>query len=152
MNRYLPVKAADLFFAKVLTAWSINITILAIFGLVLIFVAGVSPLFMLLWFLLCANGLWFNNLIGARWDAQTADINWDTEQKLFKGRYTTLWNFLANILVDLIIVGGVFALYYYFGIGMWGMFFILLIVFTIVNVIVTRSLQLDAERILANIK
>ncbi|MDM5155507.1 ABC transporter permease [Bacillus sp. DX1.1] len=152
VNRYLPVKAADLFFAKVLTAWSINITILAIFGLVLIFVAGVSPLFMLLWFLLCANGLWFNNLIGARWDAQTADINWDTEQKLFKGRYTTLWNFLANILVDLIIVGGVFALYYYFGIGMWGMFFILLIVFTIVNVIVTRSLQLDAERILANIK
>ncbi|MDM5189055.1 ABC transporter permease [Bacillus sp. DX4.1] len=152
VNRYLPVKAADLFFAKVLTAWSINITILAIFGLVLIFVAGVSPLFMLLWFLLCANGLWFNNLIGARWDAQTADINWDTEQKLFKGRYTTLWNFLANILVDLIIVGGVFALYYFFGIGMWGMFFILLIAFTIVNVIVTRSLQLGAERILANIK
>ena len=43
--------------------------------------------------LLSANGLLLINLIGTRWDAQTADIHWDTEQKLFKSRYTTLWNF-----------------------------------------------------------
>ncbi|PDY44200.1 putative ABC transporter permease subunit [Bacillus pseudomycoides] len=152
VNRYLPVKAADIFFAKVFTAWLINITILAVFGLIMTIVAGVSPLFMLLWFLLSANGLWLTNLIGTRWDAQTADIHWDSEQKLFKSRYTTLWNFLANIAMDLVIVGGVVGLYYFFGIGMWGMFSILLIVFTIINVIVTRSLQLGAERILANIK
>ena len=48
---------------------------------------------MVLWFLLSANGLLLINLIGTRWDAQTADIHWDTEQKLFKSRYTTLWNF-----------------------------------------------------------
>lgn len=152
VNRYLPVKAADIFFAKVFTAWLINITILAVFGLIMTIVAGVSPLFMLLWFLLSANGLWLTNLIGTRWDAQTADIHWDSEQKLFKSRYTTLWNFLANIAMDLVIVGVVVGLYYFFGIGMWGMFSILLIVFTIINVIVTRSLQLGAERILANIK
>ena len=34
-------------------------------------VAGVSPVFMMLWFLLSANGLWLTNLIGTRWDAQT---------------------------------------------------------------------------------
>lgn len=68
-------------------------------------VAGISPVFMILWFLLSANGLLLINLIGTRWDAQTADIHWDTEQKLFKSRYTTLWNFLANILIALIIVG-----------------------------------------------
>lgn len=152
VNRYLPVKAADIFFAKVFTAWFINIAILAVFGLIMIVVAGVSPIFMLLWFLLSANGLWLTNIIGARWDAQTADIHWDSEQKLFKSRYTTLWNFLANILMDLLIVGGVCALYFFFGIGMWGMFVILFIVFAIINVIVTRSLQLGAERILANIK
>ncbi|PFK43273.1 ABC transporter permease [Bacillus cereus] len=152
VNRYLPVKASDIFFAKVFTAWFINIAILGVFGLVLIIVAGVSPLFILLWFLLSANGLWLTNLIGVRWDAQTADIHWDSEQKLFKSRYTTLWNFLANIAMDLVIVGGVCGLYFFLEVGMWGMFFILLIVFIIVNVIVTRSLQLGAERILANIK
>ncbi|MCI0765478.1 ABC transporter permease [Bacillus sp. TL12] len=152
VNRYLPVKASDIFFAKVFTAWLINITILAVFGLIMTIVAGVSPLFMLLWFLLSANGLWLTNLIGTRWDAQTADIHWDSEQKLFKSRYTTLWNFLANIAMDLVIVAGVVGLYFFFGIGMWGMFSILLIAFIIINVIVTRSLQLGAERILANIK
>ncbi|WP_459502337.1 putative ABC transporter permease subunit [Bacillus sp. C1] len=152
VNRYLPVKASDLFFAKVFTAWFVNITILAVFGLIMIIVASVSPIFMVLWFLLSANGLWLTNVIGTRWDAQTADIHWDSEQKLFKSRYTTLWNFLANIAMDLVIVAGVVGLYYFFGIGMWGMFFILLVVFTIINVIVTRSLQLGAERILANIK
>ncbi|WJE50863.1 ABC transporter permease [Bacillus cereus] len=152
VNRYLPVKASDIFFAKVFTAWFINITILAVFGLIMIIVAGVSPIFMLLWFLLSANGLWLTNLIGTRWDAQTADIHWDSEQKLFKSRYTTLWNFLANILMDLVIVAGVCGLYFFFEIGMWGMFSILLIAFTIINVIVTRSLQLGAEHILANIK
>ncbi|HDX9579254.1 TPA: ABC transporter permease [Bacillus pseudomycoides] len=152
INRYLPVKAEGIFFAKVFTAWFINTTILAIFGLVLIIVGGVSPIFTLLWFLLCANGLWLNNLIGARWDAQTADIHWDSEQKMFKGRYTTLWNFLANILLVGITVGGVYALFYSLGVGMWGMFLSILVIFTIVNVIVSRSLQLGAERILANIK
>ncbi|EEL50081.1 ABC transporter, permease [Bacillus cereus Rock3-44] len=152
VNRYLPVKASDIFFAKVFTAWFINIAILGVFGLVLIIVAGVSPLFILLWFLLSANGLWLTNLIGVRWDAQTADIHWDSEQKLFKSRYTTLWNFLANIAMDLVIVAGVCGLYFFLEVGMWGMFFILSIAFIIVNVIVTRSLQLGAERILANIK
>ncbi|MBC6971194.1 ABC transporter permease [Bacillus sp. Xin] len=152
VNCYLPVKASDIFFAKVFTAWLINITILAVFGLIMTIVAGVSPLFMLLWFLLSANGLWLTNLIGTRWDAQTADIHWDSEQKLFKSRYTTLWNFLANIAMDLVIVAGVCGLYFFFEIGMWGMFSILLIAFIIINVIVTRSLQLGAERILVNIK
>ena len=152
INRYLPVKAEGIFFAKVFTAWLINTTILAIFGLVLIIVGGVSPVFILLWFLLCANGLWLNNLIGTRWDAQTADIHWDTEQKMFKGRYTTLWNFLVNILLVGLTVGGVCALFFLLGVGMWGMFLSILVVFTIVNVIVSRSLQLGAERILANIK
>ncbi|PEA54744.1 ABC transporter permease [Bacillus pseudomycoides] len=152
INRYLPVKAEGIFFAKVFTGWLINTIILAIFGLVLIIVGGVSPLFMLLWFLLCANGLWLNNLIGTRWDAQTADIHWDSEQKMFKGRYTTLWNFLANILLVALTVGGVCALFFSLGVGMWGMFFSILVIFTIVNVIVSRSLQLGAERILANIK
>lgn len=152
INRYLPVKADGIFFAKVFTAWLINITILAIFGLVLIIIGGVSPVFILLWFLLCANGLWLNNLIGTRWDAQTADIHWDSEQKMFKGRYTTLWNWLVNVLLVGITVGGVCALFFLLGIGMWGMFLSILVVFTIVNVIVSRSLQLGAERILANIK
>ncbi|ENQ3106198.1 ABC-2 type transport system permease protein [Bacillus sp. 491mf] len=152
INRYLPVKAEGVFFAKVFTAWLINTTILAVFGIVLIIVGGVSPMFTLLWFLLCANGLWLNNLIGTRWDAQTADIHWDSEQKMFKGRYTTLWNFFANILLVGITVGGVCALYFSLGLGMWGMFLSILVVFTIVNVIVSRSLQLGAERILANIK
>ncbi|MEH7464501.1 ABC transporter permease [Bacillus thuringiensis] len=152
INRYLPVKAEGIFFAKVFTGWLINTIILAIFGLVLIIVGGVSPVFMLLWFLLCANGLWLNNLIGTRWDAQTADIHWDSEQKMFKGRYTTLWNFLANILLVGLTVGGVCALFFSLGVGMWGMFFCILVIFTIVNVILSRSLQLGAERILANIK
>lgn len=152
INRYLPVKAEGIFFAKVFTAWLINIAILAIFGLVLIIVGGVSSVFILLWFLLCANGLWLINLIGTRWDAQTADIHWDSEQKMFKGRYTTLWNFLVNILLVGITVGGVCALFFLLGVGMWGMFLSILVVFTIVNVIVSRSLQLGAERILANIK
>ncbi|MDC2864114.1 putative ABC transporter permease subunit [Bacillus sp. BP-3] len=152
INRYLPVKAEGIFFAKVFTAWLINTTILAIVGLVLIIVGGVSPVFILLWFLLCANGLWLNNLIGTRWDAQTADIHWDSEQKMFKSRYTTLWNFFVNILLVGITVGGVCALFFSLGVGMWGMFFSILVIFTIVNVIVSRSLQLGAERILANIK
>ncbi|WP_242222482.1 putative ABC transporter permease subunit [Bacillus cereus group sp. BfR-BA-01380] len=152
INRYLPVKAEGIFFAKVFTAWLINTTILAIVGLVLIIVGGVSLVFILLWFLLSANGLWLNNLIGTRWDAQTADIHWDTEQKMFKSRYTTLWNFFVNILLVGITVGGVCALFFSLGVGMWGMFFSILVIFTIVNVIVSRSLQLGAERILANIK
>ncbi|WP_416825849.1 putative ABC transporter permease subunit [Ectobacillus polymachus] len=152
INRYLPVKAEGIFFAKVFTAWLINTAILAIFGLVLIIVGGVSPIFILLWFMLCANGLWLNNLIGTRWDAQTADIHWDSEQKVFKGRYTTLWNFLVNILLVGITVGGVCALFFLLKMGMWGMFLSILVVFTIVNVIVSRSLQHGAERLLANIK
>ncbi|WP_020061124.1 putative ABC transporter permease subunit [Bacillus sp. 123MFChir2] len=152
INRYLPVKEEGIFFAKVFTGWLINTIILAIFGLVLIIVGGVSPVFMLLWFLLCANGLWLNNLIGTRWDAQTADIHWDSEQKMFKGRYTTLWNFLANILLVGLTIGGVCALFFSLGVGMWGMFFSILVIFTIINIVVSRSLQLGAERILANIK
>ncbi|EOW9528534.1 ABC transporter permease [Bacillus cytotoxicus] len=152
VNRYLPVKASDIFLAKVFTAWFVNITILAVFGVVLTIFGGISPLFTLLWILLSANGLWFTNIIGVRWDAQTADIHWDSEQKLFKSRYKTLWNFLANILMDLVIVGGVCALFFYFEVGMWGMFIILFIAFTIMNGIITRSIQLGAERILANIK
>lgn len=97
VNRYLPVKASDIFFAKAITAWLINVIILAVFGITMAVVAGISPVFMILWFLLSANGLLLINLIGTRWDAQTADIHWDTEQKLFKSRYTTLWLSLIHI-------------------------------------------------------
>ncbi|MGE7852313.1 putative ABC transporter permease subunit [Bacillus paramycoides] len=151
VNRYLPVKASDIFFAKTLTAWLINISILAVFGITMAVVAGVSPVFMVLWFLLSANGLLLINLIGTRWDAQTADIHWDTEQKLFKSRYTTLWNFLANILIALIIVAGVSVLYFVLHVGLWVMFIILFILFTIANLILIRILKLGAERILSNI-
>ena len=92
VNRYLPVKASDIF-CESDHAWLINVIILAVFGITMAVVAGISPVFMVLWFLLSANGLLLINLIGTRWDAQTADIHWDTEQKLFKSRYTTLWNF-----------------------------------------------------------
>ncbi|MDM5194398.1 ABC transporter permease [Bacillus hominis] len=151
VNRYLPVKASDIFFAKAITAWLINIIILAVFGITMAVVAKVSPVFMILWFLLSANGLLLINLIGTRWDAQTADIHWDTEQKLFKSRYTTLWNFLANILIALIIVAGVSVLYFVLQVGLWVMFIILFILFTIANLILIRILKLGAERILSNI-
>ncbi|HDX9532655.1 TPA: ABC transporter permease [Bacillus thuringiensis] len=152
VNRYLPVKAADIFFAKAITAWLINVIILAVFGITMAVVAGISPVFMILWFLLSANGLLLINLIGTRWDAQTADIHWDTEQKLFKSRYTTLWNFLANILIALIIVGGVSVLYFFLHVGLWVMFIVLFVMFTIVNYIFIKMLKLGAERILSNIQ
>ncbi|MDM5234946.1 ABC transporter permease [Bacillus cereus] len=152
VNRYLPVKASDIFFAKAITAWLINIIILAVFGLTMAVVAGVSPVFMILWFLLSANGLLLINLIGTRWDAQTADIHWDTEQKLFKSRYTTLWNFLANILIALVIVAGVSVLYFVLHVGLWVMFIVLFVMFTIVNYIFIKILKLGAERILSNIQ
>ncbi|NSL67479.1 putative ABC transporter permease subunit [Bacillus toyonensis] len=151
VNRYLPVKASDIFFAKAITAWLINVIILAVFGITMAVVAGISPVFMILWFLLSANGLLLINLIGTRWDAQTADIHWDTEQKLFKSRYTTLWNFLANILIALIIVAGVSVLYFFLQVGLWGMFIVLFAMFTIVNYIFIKILKLGAERILSNI-
>ncbi|AKR10209.1 putative ABC transporter permease subunit [Bacillus thuringiensis] len=152
VNRYLPVKASDIFFAKAITAWLINVIILAVFGITMAVVAGISPVFMLLWFLLSANGLLLINLIGTRWDAQTADIHWDTEQKLFKSRYTTLWNFLANILIALIIVAGVSVLYFFLHVGLWVMFIVLFVMFTIVNYIFIKMLKLGAERILSNIQ
>ncbi|PEX84457.1 putative ABC transporter permease subunit [Bacillus cereus] len=152
VNRYLPVKASDIFFAKAITAWLINIAILAVFGITMAVVAGVSPVFMILWFLLSANGLLLINLIGTRWDAQTADIHWDTEQKLFKSRYTTLWNFLANILLALVIVAGVSVLYFFLQVGLWVMFIVLFVMFTIVNYIFIKILKLGAERILSNIQ
>ncbi|WP_267414142.1 ABC transporter permease [Bacillus sp. GC_Bacil_1] len=152
VNRYLPVKASDIFFAKAITAWLINVIILAVFGITMAVVAGISPVFMILWFLLSANGLLLINLIGTRWDAQTADIHWDTEQKLFKSRYTTLWNFLANILIALIIVGGVSVLYFFLHVGLWVMFIVLFVMFTIVNYIFIKMLKLGAERILSNIQ
>ncbi|WP_433772607.1 putative ABC transporter permease subunit [Bacillus wiedmannii] len=152
VNRYLPVKASDIFFAKAITAWLINIAILAVFGITMAVVAGVSPVFMILWFLLSANGLLLINLIGTRWDAQTADIHWDTEQKLFKSRYTTLWNFLANILLALVIVAGVSVLYFFLQVGLWVMFIVLFVMFTIVNYIFIKILKLGAERILSNIE
>ncbi|MBJ8100598.1 ABC transporter permease [Bacillus cereus group sp. N11] len=151
VNRYLPVKASDIFFAKAITAWLINVIILAVFGITMAVVAGISPVFMILWFLLSANGLLLINLIGTRWDAQTADIHWDTEQKLFKSRYTTLWNFLANILIALIIVAGVSVLYFFLQVGPWVMFIVLFAMFTIVNYIFIKILKLGAERILSNI-
>ncbi|MES9690280.1 ABC transporter permease [Bacillus toyonensis] len=151
VNRYLPVKASDIFFAKAITAWLINVIILAVFGITMAVVAGISPVFMILWFLLSANGLLLINLIGTRWDAQTADIHWDTEQKLFKSRYTTLWNFLANILIALIIVAGVSVLYFFLQVGLWVMFIVLFAMFTIVNYIFIKILKLGAERILSNI-
>ena len=49
VNRYLPVKASDIF-AKAITAWLINVIILAVFGITMAVVAGISPVFMLLWF------------------------------------------------------------------------------------------------------
>ncbi|PER12539.1 putative ABC transporter permease subunit [Bacillus cereus] len=152
VNRYLPVKASDIFFAKAITAWLINVIILAVFGITMAVVAGISPVFMILWFLLSANGLLLINLIGTRWDAQTADIHWDTEQKLFKSRYTTLWNFLANILIALIIVAGVSVLYFFLHVGLWVMFIVLFVMFTIVNYIFIKMLKLGAERILSNIQ
>ncbi|MDT3496811.1 ABC transporter permease [Bacillus toyonensis] len=151
VNRYLPVKASDIFFAKAITAWLINVIILAVFGITMAVVAGISPIFMILWFLLSANGLLLINLIGTRWDAQTADIHWDTEQKLFKSRYTTLWNFLANILIALIIVAGVSVLYFFLQVGLLVMFIVLFAMFTIVNYIFIKILKLGAERILSNI-
>ncbi|MGX5573249.1 putative ABC transporter permease subunit [Bacillus toyonensis] len=151
VNRYLPVKASDIFFAKAITAWLINVIILAVFGITMAVVAGISPVFMILWFLLSANGLLLINLIGTRWDAQTADIHWDTEQKLFKSRYTTLWNFLANILIALIIVAGVSVLYFFLQVGLWVMFIVLFAMFTIANYIFIKILKLGAERILSNI-
>ncbi|MES5948829.1 ABC transporter permease [Bacillus cereus group sp. MG6] len=151
VNRYLPVKASDIFFAKAITAWLINVIILAVFGITMAVIAGISPVFMILWFLLSANGLLLINLIGTRWDAQTADIHWDTEQKLFKSRYTTLWNFLANILIALIIVAGVSVLYFFLQVGLWVMFIVLFAMFTIVNYIFIKILKLGAERILSNI-
>ncbi|PFJ97687.1 ABC transporter permease [Bacillus cereus] len=152
VNRYLPVKASDIFFAKAITAWLINVIILAVFGITMAIVAGISPVFMILWFLLSANGLLLINLIGTRWDAQTADIHWDTEQKLFKSRYTTLWNFLANILIALVIVAGVGVLYFFLEVGLWIMFIVLFVMFTIVNYIFIKMLKLGAERILSNIQ
>ncbi|MDA2670408.1 ABC transporter permease [Bacillus cereus] len=152
VNRYLPVKASDIFFAKAITAWLINVIILAVFGITMAVVAGISPVFMVLWFLLSANGLLLINLIGTRWDAQTADIHWDTEQKLFKSRYTTLWNFLANILIALVIVAGVSLLYFFLQVGLWVMFIVLFVMFTIVNYIFIKILKLGAERILSNIE
>ncbi|WP_369903247.1 ABC transporter permease [Bacillus manliponensis] len=152
VHRYLPMKAESIFFAKVFIGWAVNVTIFALFGVILMFVAKVPPLFVILWFILCANGSWLLNLIGTRWDAQTADIHWDSEQKLFKSRYTTLWNFLANILLILLTVGGICALYFLLNVGMWTMFIIIFVVFAIANLILSRSLQLGAERILANIK
>ncbi len=70
-------------------------------------VAGISPVFMVLWFLLSANGLLLINLIGTRWDAQTADIHWDTEQKLSQEPLYNFCGILANILIALVIVAGV---------------------------------------------
>ena len=101
--------------------------------------------------LLSANGLLLINLIGTRWDAQTADIHWDTEQKLFKSRYTTLWNFLANILIALVIVA-VSLLYFFLHVGLWIMFIVLFVMFAIVNYIFIKILKLGAERILSNIE
>ena len=48
VNRYLPVKASDIFLR--ITAWLINVIILAVFGITMAVVAGISPVFMILWF------------------------------------------------------------------------------------------------------
>ena len=85
-------KSFGYLFAKAITAWLINVIILAVFGITMAVVVNFSC-FHVTVVLLSANGLLLINLIGTRWDAQTADIHWDTEQKLFKSRYTTLWNF-----------------------------------------------------------
>ena len=59
--------------------------------------------------------------------------------------------FLANILIALVIVAGV-SLLYFFQVGLWVMFIVLFVMFTIVNYIFIKILKLDAERILSNIE
>ena len=49
VNRYLPVKASDIFFESN-HCWLINVIILAVFGITMAVVAGISPVFMILWF------------------------------------------------------------------------------------------------------
>ncbi|MGQ0518472.1 hypothetical protein ACT453_54665, partial [Bacillus sp. D-CC] len=65
---------------------------------------------------------------------------------------TTLWNFLANILIALVIVAGVSLLYFFLHVGLWVMFIVLFVMFTIVNYIFIKILKLGAERILSNIE
>ena len=59
--------------------------------------------------------------------------------------------FLANILIALIIVG-VSVLYFFLHVGLWVMFIVLFVMFTIVNYIFIKMLKLGAERILSNIQ
>ena len=60
--------------------------------------------------------------------------------------------FLANILIALVIVAGVSLLYFFLQVGLWVMFIVLFIMFTIVNYIFIKILKLGAERILSNIE
>ena len=59
--------------------------------------------------------------------------------------------FLANILIALVIVG-VSLLYFFLQVGLWVMFIVLFVMFTIVNYIFIKILKLGAERILSNIE
>ena len=58
--------------------------------------------------------------------------------------------FLANILIALVIVSEV--LYFFLQVGLWVMFIVLFVMFTIVNYIFIKILKLGAERILSNIQ
>jgi ABC-2 type transport system permease protein len=151
-NRYLPIPASTIVFAKVFTAWIVNAFILCVFAIAIVVLANTSPLFTILWLLLCLNGLWLTSLIGVRWDAQTADVHWENEQKMFKGRYTPLWNFLVNIVMAGGTVGIVLVLHFLLHVGMWIMFVVLFLIYGIVNIIVHRAMQMGAERLLRKIR
>ena len=60
--------------------------------------------------------------------------------------------FLANIFIALVIVAGVGLLYFFLQVGLWVMFIVLFVMFTIVNYIFIKILKLGAERILSNIE
>ncbi|MDG4656984.1 ABC transporter permease [Ectobacillus antri] len=152
VNRYLPIAPQTILFAKIFASWLVSVSILALFGIVMVALVKVSLLFVTLWFVLCLNGLWLTNMIGVRWDAKTADVHWENEQKLFKGRYTLLWNLLVNFLIAAATVGIVLVLYFILHAGIWMTFFVLLFVYGIVNVIIVRALQVDAENILDNVQ
>ncbi|MFD3449825.1 hypothetical protein ACFDTO_35200 [Microbacteriaceae bacterium 4G12] len=152
MNQFLPVKASTIVFTKAFVAWFINALVLLLFAVAMIVLGKMSLLFTILWIILCLNGLWLNSLFGVRIDAQSADVHWDNEQKLFKGRYTPLWSFFLNVVLLAVTAGVIFVLYQYLHVGLWGMFFALLIVYGLINFVFHRNMELSAERLLQKIK
>lgn len=142
VNKYLPVPYIQIILSKVLSGVILCFVTVLLMIAALYFLFGFSLSFVVLFLLLSIPAIWFSCLTGIIIDLNFPKLNWDTEQKAVKQNFNSLFNMLASLLAAAPVVIAAILL----NLSWIQVFFGLLIVFGLLDLMLIRIIKAKAAK------